>query len=230
MENFGFAIVMANTTMPFILKGVYSDGALYFQDEIRLPVGKNEIINELRRLRIDKQAKKGLKVIVSEISPDISKALGVHHRIINDRSVNGEPIVNLSIPRLEELQSSNAILVDEESGLSLNAYIINNGIYESEYNANGDLYYRIDWNSVTDKMKAALLAVYSTTYHAVDSGAYLKEVGAILDPQPDVTDPYQQILEAIQVNENNNVSELRQRGCTSLAGTKYKGDRNGRVL
>lgn len=231
MEDFGFAIVVTGSREPFVLNGAFSQGILFIESKDPLPTsGKTDVINALVELKLDRKLKRGLKVIVSEASPDISKAIGAHHRTINDRSGSGVPIINIAIPAYEELFNSASVVVSEESGMSIGAFTLNQSTYEIKYTTMGDAFYHINWDLVSDNIKAALLAVYSTTYHAVDSASYLKSVGLILNAEPPAPSDVQAILSTVADFDQKRINEIKEAGGGTLTGQIYKNNKNDRVL
>lgn len=231
MEQFGFAIVMANAREPFILNGAFSDGCMFIISKQYIGFkGKQEIIQVLCELRLDVKKSRGLKVIVSEAAPDISKALGVHHRTIHDRSTSGEPIISISIPVYEEMLNSGAIIVDDESNLNISQFTLPESAYQIDYNLQGDPFYRIDWPNIKDEVKALLLAVYSTTYHAVDSASYLKDVGLILETPKPVNSEVRSIMNTLQSFDEKRDNEGHMSDSGTLTGQIFNGNKNDRVL
>lgn len=231
MENFGFAIVMTGSKSPFVLNGAFSDGILFIDSKDHLPAGsKLDLIGELLEIKLDKKAKRGLKVIVSEASPDISKAIGGHHRTINDRTVNDEPIVGVAIPSYEELFNAGCIVVSDEGGLSLAQFTLPSSSYQIDYNLQGDAFYRVEWTSISEDVKAVLLAVYSSTYHAVDTASYLKDVCGIVSAEPAVHSDVRGIMDTLAEYDNKKTEAIREAGGGSLTGGIYKGNPRDRIL
>lgn len=231
MEDFGFAIVMTGSRQPFVLNGAFSQGILFIESKDSLPTsGKISVIEALVELKLDRKARRGLKVIVSEASPDISKALSFHHRTVNDRSGNGVPIVNIAIPMYEEMFNSGSVVISDDNGLSLSTFTLPTSSYEVSYTSMGDPFYKIEWPAISEEIKAVLLAVYSATYHAVDSASYLKEVGLIMSAPPPVSDDLRSIMQTVSEFDQKRVDSALEKGAGTLTGQIYNNNKNDRVL
>lgn len=168
--NQRIVVISTNARVPVMMRAVYKDGNLVVDERKVLPSNKPQMLAELMVV-IPKMARAGFKILVDEISGEISKAIGGTKTRLSDRCHDGSPIIVTAVERYEELgRQSCLILPPKEKSL----YEISKSIIDVEYNTSGEPVYRIDWDSLRPEHSLILLAVYATTFNNVATSAYIQ--------------------------------------------------------
>lgn len=178
-------VVTLSQGKPMMLRSVFTDGILVMSEPETFAASRNVLIKDMIP-KLCKYRQSGFKVLVDEVSGEISKAVGAHFTRMSDKHTDGRPVIVVAIERYEEMKRTSAFITPKSSS----GFDIPNSLVDRSNNSNGEVAYNINWGEVRATHLLTILSVYATFYNNPGSADYIAQMATALNmPESTTTKP-----------------------------------------
>ena len=209
------AVFSLTTSKPQLMTAIMADGTLVIKSVKKVASSPIEQRQKLPPA-ISQLRKSGFKVLVDELTPNVSAGTGASQVTLKMRHADGRAAIIVGIERYRELKQRGLLLLPKENK---GAYELPDSIIDIEYNGNGEEVYRINWTDLRPEHVLVILCAFATVYHDVSSADYVKRMEGV-SPSDDAPGPLHSFMNLI-AHRINKAGSVHQK---SLCGKKIDDD------